>query len=145
MLSSPWHCSNLKRTRCRIWRRRNIWSWGMAILPLWRYSKWRTKRRNQWRNNSRHDINVEKEGFVSCSDFRFLAPFSPLFYTPELDCRLKSNNLGNEQYILLPGLFNPSTSGIQSCQKNATLIIGYHYTNSLSLGMICKNWLMKPT
>ena len=29
-------------------------------------------------------------------------------------------------------------------EKNSTVDIGYHYTNSLSLGMICTNALMKP-
>ena len=53
MLRSPWPCSDLKRTRCRIWRIRNIFSLGMASLPLWCNSKRRTKGINWWRKNSR--------------------------------------------------------------------------------------------
>ena len=53
VLSAPWRCSNLKRTRFRIWRGRNIWSWGMASLPQWCNSKRRTNSRYRWRKNSR--------------------------------------------------------------------------------------------
>ena len=41
--------------------------------------------------------------------------------------------------------FTLSTRGIQSYQKNATLDVGQHYTNSSSLGMIFTNRLMTPT
>ena len=53
IISLPWRCSNLKSTRCRIWRRRNILSREMASLPLWCNSKRRTKRRNRCIKNSR--------------------------------------------------------------------------------------------
>ena len=69
----------------------------------------------------------------------FLAPFSSVFYTPELSCRPKSNSLGNGQYIYLRGSFNPYTSGIQSRRDNTTVDVGQHYTNSSSLGIICTN------
>ena len=52
MLRSPWRCSDLKKTRWRIWRRRNRWSWGMASLPLLCNIKRRTKSRNWWGKNS---------------------------------------------------------------------------------------------
>ena len=46
------------------------------------------------------------------SECPFLAPFSSVFHTPEIGCHLKSNNLGNGQYVFLRGYFTPSTSGI---------------------------------
>ena len=52
MISSPWSCSDLKRTRCRIWARRKTWSWVMASLSLWCNSKRKTERINWWRKNS---------------------------------------------------------------------------------------------
>ena len=59
-----------------------------------------------------HVINNDKEGFASHLAHTFLTPFSSVFYTSELGCRLKSNNLGNGQYVFLRGSFTPSTSGI---------------------------------
>ena len=55
-------CNNLNTTRCRICRRRNIRSWGMASLPLLCNSKTRTKRKNRWRNNNgpRHQCRQGK-------------------------------------------------------------------------------------
>ena len=59
---------------------------------------------------------MEKEQRAMTSTIRsecpFLAPFSSVFHTPELGCHLKSNNLGNQQYVFLLGLVTPSTNGI---------------------------------
>ena len=52
MPNSPWRCSDLNMTRCRIRRRRKTWSWGMKSFPTRCNRKRRTKRRNRWRNNS---------------------------------------------------------------------------------------------
>ena len=52
MLSLSWRCSKLKMARCRIWIRRNIWSWGMSSLPQWCNRKIRAKRRNRFIKNS---------------------------------------------------------------------------------------------
>ena len=92
-----------------------------------------------------HDINTNKEVFVSCSVFHFLAPFSLVFHTPELGHRLKINNLGNWKYVFLLGSFTPSTSGIYSHRENSTVGVVYHYENTSSLGMICTNGFMNPT
>ena len=59
-----------------------------------------------------HVINADREGFASHSACPFLLPFPSVFHTPELGCRLKSNNLGNGQYVFLRGSLTPSTSGI---------------------------------
>ena len=59
-----------------------------------------------------HDINADREGFAYCSACPFLAPFSSVLYTPELGCRLKTNNPGNRQYVFLRRFFTPSTSRI---------------------------------
>ena len=92
-----------------------------------------------------HDINADREGFASHSACPFLAPFSSVSHTLELGRCLKINTLGNRKYVFLRVSFTPSTSGIQIRQKNATLDVGQHYTNSSSRGMICTNRLMNPT
>ena len=90
-------------------------------------------------------MNSEREGFAFLSAFPFLAAFSSVFHTPKLGCCIKSNNLRNGQYFFLLGLLTPSTSGIQIRQKNFTVEIGYHYTNSSQLRMICPYGLMNFT
>ena len=91
---------------------------------------------------------MEKEQRAMTSTTRsecpFLAPFSSVFHTPELGCHLKINNLGNGQYVFLRVLVTPSTNGIQSRRKNATVDVGQHYKNSSSLGMIFTNILINP-
>ena len=59
-----------------------------------------------------HVINANREGFAPHSACPFLEIFSSVFHTPELGRRLKSNNLGNGQYVFLRGSFTPSTSSI---------------------------------
>ena len=87
MLSSPWRCSDLKRTRCRIWRRRNIWSRGMTSLPLLCNSKRRTKHINLWRKNSGpwHQLQQGRLCFsCSASKLTTLAMDSMFFFADRL-------------------------------------------------------------
>ena len=46
-----------------------------------------------------HVINADRDSFASHLECPFLAPFSSVFHTPELGCRLKSNNVGNRKYV----------------------------------------------
>ena len=57
-----------------------------------------------------HDINTDREGFAYHSECTFLALFYSVFHISKLGRRLKSNNLGNRQYVFLRGFFTPSTS-----------------------------------
>ena len=57
-----------------------------------------------------HAINANRGGFGSCSAYPFRVPFSSVFHTPELGRPLKSNNLGNGEYVFLRGSFTPSKS-----------------------------------
>ena len=75
----------------------------------------------------------------------FFAQSSSVFHTPEIGRCLKINNLGNGKYVFLRGSFTPPTISIQSLQKNATVDVGYQYTNSSQLGMIFTNGLMNST
>ena len=59
-----------------------------------------------------HIIYADRESFGSRSSCTFLAPFYLVLHIPELGLRLKSNNLGNGQYVFLRGSFTPSTSSI---------------------------------
>ena len=76
ILSSPWLCRDLRRMRCRIWRRRNIWSQGITSLPLLCISKRRTKRRN-WRRKNSGPRHQRRQGSIC---FSFSMSFSCTFF-----------------------------------------------------------------
>ena len=79
MLSSPWRCINLKRTRYRIWRIRNRWSWVMASFTILCNSKRRKKCRNEWKNNSGpwHKCRQGRLCFLFSVSFSCTLFFSP--------------------------------------------------------------------
>ena len=62
-------------------------------------AKWGRRADIDGERTAGHVINADWEGFSSCSVCPFLAPFSSVFYTPELGRHLKSNNLGNGQFF----------------------------------------------
>ena len=124
IISSPCRCSDLKRTRYKIYRRRKHDNEGCKVCH---YDA--TARRGQSAEidgeiTAGHDINADREGFAYHLVCPFLAPLYSVFHTPELGRGFKSNNLGNGQYVFLRGLFTPSTRGIYSLRKNATLHVG---------------------
>ena len=130
-------CGYLQRYSARLgaastWRRQGAESGeeGIYYNEGWRFCHYDTIERrglsaeiNGGRTAGQF-INDNREGFSSCSACSFLAPFSSVFHNPELGRPLKSNNLGNGQYVLLCGWLTPSTSSIYSYRVNFTVGVG---------------------
>ena len=117
MLISHWRCSHLNRTRWRIWRRSNRFSWGMASFPFWCNGKRRIKRRNWWRKNNGpwHQRRQVRLWFSFSVYFPCNILFSILY--PILWELPQKYNIGNGKYVFLCVSLTPSTRGIYSLQK----------------------------
>ena len=71
-----------------------------------------------------HVINADREGFGSCSSCPFLAPFSSVFHTTELGRPLKSNNIGNGQYVFFADRLLHLQAVFRVFGKNVTVDVG---------------------